>query len=296
MELRVLRYFLVVAREENITRAAKLLHITQPTLSRQLMQLEEELGVTLFRRSKHSIRLTEDGMLLRRRAQELIDLADKTQRELTHENDVISGNIAIGCGETSNLQYIAACMAAFQRIHGEVQFSIYTGMADDVKERIENGLLDFGILISPVDISKYNFLALPAKDKWVALMQENDELAAKSSITPVDLEGRNVITAGRESVNNMLQHWFGTSYDKIRITAMMNLSSYNKMLLAKENVGIALGLDFGIDTADLVRIPLSPSIENGSFFVWKKNQRNAPAADAFIAFCRSYLKELTDTE
>ena len=142
MELRVLRYFLAVAREENITKAAALLHVTQPTLSRQLMQLEEELGVKLFRRSQYRVVLTDDGMLLRRRAQEIVELADKAERELQHLDAELTGEIAIGCGESVGMTFLSEHIRAFRRLHRQVQFRIYSANADDVKERIEKGLLD----------------------------------------------------------------------------------------------------------------------------------------------------------
>ena len=159
MELRVLQYFLAAAREENITRAAALLHITQPTLSRQLMQMEEELGVKLFRRGKHSILLTEEGMLLRRRAQEIVDLAEKTAKELKRGEELVSGEISIGCGERQK--------------YPDVSFHIYTAIADDVKERLENGLLDMGLLLEPVEVSRYHYVRMPLREKWHVLMRKN---------------------------------------------------------------------------------------------------------------------------
>ena len=164
MELRVLNYFLIVAREENITKAAQLLHVTQPTLSRQLMQLEEELGVKLFHRGKHSISLTEDGMLLRRRAQELASLSEKTKLELRHKAEMPGGEIAIGCGETKSMSLLSQSMVSFREMYPQVQFRIYSAIADDIKERIEKGLLDMGLLVEPVDISKYEFIRLPVKE------------------------------------------------------------------------------------------------------------------------------------
>ena len=157
MELRVLKYFLMVAREENITKAASLLHITQPTLSRRLMQLEEELGTTLFRRSNHSIVLTDDGMLLKRRAREIVALAEKTEQEFSHKEEALTGEISIGCGETRNMSFLSRQIALFRKEHPLVQFNIYSANADDIKERIEKGLLDFGLLMEPVDIGKYEF-------------------------------------------------------------------------------------------------------------------------------------------
>lgn len=292
MELRVLRYFLVVAREENITKAAKLLHITQPTLSRQLMQLEEEFGVSLFRRSKHSIRLTEEGMLLRRRAQELVELADKTKREIIHSDEVISGNIAIGCGETVNLKYVAACMDSFRKQYPDVDFSLYTGIADDVKERIEQGTLDFGIVIAPVDISKYRFIPLPDTDTWVVVMKTDHPLAAKNTIAPADLEGQNLILPSRESVRNRLEHWFGSSYPHVRPAVYTNLSVYNQYMLVEAGIGVALSFDFNFDVPNTCKRRMEPMIENHSYLVWKKDQIQAAAMKRFIAYSKSFLGTL----
>lgn len=166
MELRVLQYFLMVAREENITRAAELLHITQPTLSRQLMQLEEELGVTLFHRGKRRITLTADGMLLRRRAEELVSLAEKTVTELSRSDNVLSGTVAIGSGEYKSTSFLATLIQDFQQAHPQVQFQIYSGTADNIQERIAHGLLDLGLLQEPVDISRYSFVRLPVQEEW----------------------------------------------------------------------------------------------------------------------------------
>lgn len=178
MEFRVLKYFLMVAREENITKAAALLHLTQPTLSRQLMQLEAELGVKLFHRSKHSIILTEDGMLLKRRAQEIISLSDKTVQELSHKEDVLSGEIAIGCGETKNMLFLSEQIRKFRQKYPLVQFSIHSAIADDIKERIEKGTLDIGLLMEPVDVGKYKFIRMPQKEKWGILVRKDSELAS----------------------------------------------------------------------------------------------------------------------
>ena len=177
MELRVLKYFLMVAREENITKAASLLHITQPTLSRQLMRLEEELGTTLFRRSNHSIVLTDDGMLLKRRAREIVALAEKTEQEFSHKEEALTGEIFIGCGETRNMSFLSRQIALFRKEHPLVQFNIYSANADDIKERIEKGLLDFGLLMEPVDIGKYEFIRMPQKEQWGVLVREDSPLA-----------------------------------------------------------------------------------------------------------------------
>ena len=190
MEFRTLKYFLTVAREENITRAAALLHLTQPTLSRQLMQLEEELGVTLFdrgsraiklfRRSQHHIVLTEAGMLLRRRAQEIVELAEKTARELRPAEEV-TGRISIGSGDLRSMTYLAKLLAAFHRQHPRVQYEIYSGDSDGIKERIEQGLLDMGLLLEPVDTSRYQILRLPVRESWGVLVPEDSPLARRKA-------------------------------------------------------------------------------------------------------------------
>ena len=170
MELRVLKYFLMVAREEYITRAAEQLHMTQPTLSRQLMQLEDELGVKLFVRSRHNIMLTEDGLLLKRRAQEILSLTEKTKNEI-QKHDELAGEIVIGCGETKSMSVLSEKIRQFREKYPLVTFRIYSANADDVKERIEQGIVDIGLLMEPVDIGKYNFIRMPTNERW-AYMSE----------------------------------------------------------------------------------------------------------------------------
>ena len=187
MELRVLNYFLMAAREENITKAAQLLHVTQPTLSRQLMQLEEELGVKLFQRSNHCIVLTEEGMLLKRRAQELISLAEKTRQDLMQKDTELTGEISIGCGELQSVDFLAKLLARFQTENPLVQINIFSGNADSIKERIENGLLDMGLLPEPVDMTKYAFLHVPQRETWGVPVHKDSELAEKQAVSPPDL-------------------------------------------------------------------------------------------------------------
>ncbi len=258
MEFRVLKYFLMVAREENITKAAALLHLTQPTLSRQLMQLEAELGVKLFHRSKHSIILTEDGMLLKRRAQEIISLSDKTVQELSHKEDVLSGEIAIGCGETKNMLFLSEQIRKFRQKYPLVQFSIHSAIADDIKERIEKGILDIGLLMEPVDIGKYEFIRMPQKEKWGILVRKDSELAAKESINPKDLTNVPLIMVKRELVKNELASWFGDYYEGLQIAATYNLI-LNAASMVERGVGVALCFDLGASFyEDLCFIPLAP--------------------------------------
>ena len=292
MEFRVLKYFLMVAREENITKAAALLHLTQPTLSRQLMQLEAELGVKLFHRSKHSIILTEDGMLLKRRAQEIVSLSDKTVQELSHKEDMLSGEIAIGCGETKNMLFLSEQIKKFRQKYPLVQFSIHSAIADDIKERIEKGILDIGLLMEPVDVGKYEFIRMPQKEKWGILVRKDSELAAKESINPKDLTNVPLIMVKRELVKNELASWFGDYYEGLQIAATYNLI-LNAASMVERGVGVALCFDLGAAFyEDLCFIPLAPTLETGSVLVWKKNQTLGAATSQFMRYLRNAFQAL----
>ncbi len=281
MELRVLKYFLMAAREENITKAASLLHITQPTLSRQLMQLEEELGVKLFHRGKYNVTLTEDGMLLKRRAQELVELSDKTIQELSHKDDTLAGEIAIGCGETRNMSALADQITIFQTEYPLVRFHIHSSTADDIKERIEKGLLDIGLLMEPVDVGRYEFLRMPYREKWGILTRKDSVLAQKQAVTPEDLAETPLLVPQRVQVKNEIGNWFGGIYEHLNIAATYNLI-INAAAMVRSKVGIALCFDLGAIYEDLCFIPLSPELETGAVLVWKKSQMLAAATSQFI--------------
>ena len=286
MELRVLRYFLAGAREDNITKAAALLHVTQPTLSRQLMQLEDELGVKLFRRSQYRVVLTDDGMLLRRRAQEIIELADKAERELSHHEEALTGEVAIGCGETVGMSFLSRHICAFRALHPQVRFRIYSAIADDVKERIEKGLLDMGLLTEPVDIGRYAFLRVPQKDRWGVLVPNGHPLAQKEGVGPEDLLGVPLLLSGRETVRNELAGWFGDVYEKLEIAATFNLI-LNAANMVKNGIGAALCFDLGNISDDLCFVPLCPGLETGTVLAWKKDQSDSPAAEQFLRFVKN---------
>lgn len=286
MELRVLKYFLVVAREENITRAAQLLHITQPTLSRQLIQLEEELGVTLFKRSKYRIVLTDDGMLLRRRAQEIVDLAEKTQMEFERHEESLSGEISIGCGETNSMSFLSERIATFRRAHPLVSFNIYSATADDIKDRLEKGLLDLGLLAEPVEIGRYDFIRMPKEDLWGVLVRRDSPLAQLESVTPTDLVGIPLIMSRRQQVRDELSAWFGEYYQQIEIAGTFNLI-LNAANMVLHGVGAALGFYIADISADLRSIPLSPELCTGTVLVWKKEQAYSRAAELFLREIRN---------
>ena len=293
MEIRVLNYFLMVAREENITKAANLLHLTQPTLSRQMIQLEEELGVTLFHRSKHRIVLTEDGMLLRRRATEIVALADKTKNDFQHRQERLSGTVAIGSGELKSSRFLTRLITDFQAENPLVTFAFYSGNSDNIKERIERGLLDAGLLQEPVDIAKYSFIHTPIREQWGVLVREDSGLAAKDSVSPEDLSGRPLIMPEREHVQNELLNWFGPYAESLHITATGNLL-YNLASLTRDSGSCVLTLNLDCIYEGLRFIPLAPGLDSGTVLVWKKTQAFSPAAAAFIDYSKKYISGIKE--
>ena len=289
MELRVLNYFLTVAREENITKAAQSLHITQPTLSRQLMQLEEELNVKLFRRSSHRIYLTEDGMILKRRAQELLTLADKTKKDFLHK-DEISGEIMIGTGEFRSSKCLAQMMKSFSAEFPRVQFRMFSGNGEDVRDNIERGIFDIGIVLEPVDLSRYEFVSIPEKERWGILTDADSELAKKESVTPEDLADLPLITPTREFQEGKLGRWFGEYNARLNIVAAGNLL-YNEAMLAQIGMGTVLCMDLQCSYENLCFVPLSPALEENSVFIWKKDQIFSPAVAAFISHIKHCIEK-----
>ena len=281
MEIRVLKYFLMVSREENITKAANLLHITQPTLSRQLRQLEEEFDVKLFDRGTHNVTLTEEGMLLKRRAQEIVSLAEKTKQEFNKEKDNLTGEIAIGCGEIHGMNILSEIMASFHEKYPLVTYEIYSGNADIIKEKIENGTLDMGLLIEPVDISKYEFVRIPIKEEFGLFVRKDSPLTSKEYITPEDLLNLPIISPKRYLVQNEISSWFGDYAEEINIISTYNLM-YNATIMVEKNLGVLIGIKLDVKYKDLSFIPLKPKIELGSVLAWKKSQRFSPVIKEFI--------------
>ena len=209
MELRILQYFLMVAREENITRAAKQLNMTQPTLSRQLMQLEDELGKPLFIRGKRKIELTDEGVLLRRRAEEILSLVNKTEQEITQSEEEMVGQIMIGTGIFSSSQtFLSKVIEEFHEEYPLVKFDIYTGNADLIKERIDQGLVDIGILLEPVDISKYNHIRIPLQEKWGVIASKENKLAKKQVVEKDDLKDVPLFLTNREIIQSEISKQF----------------------------------------------------------------------------------------
>ena len=281
MELRVLRYFLMVAREENITRAAGLVHVTQPTLSRPLIQLEEELGVKLFHRNKYRITLTEEGLLLKQRAQEIVALSDKAKQELTKSEGTLSGEIAIGCAEARSFSVLAEQIVAFRKLYPRVRFRIYSATADDVKDRMENGLLDMGLLMEPVDIGRYAFIRMPVRERYGVLVRRDSPLAEKESVRPEDLVGMPLLFGSREGVREEIAGWFGEQFDRMEVAVRYNLIR-NGADLVEHGAGVALTIDQANIGENLRFIPLSPVLELGSVLAWKNLRTFPPAVRGFI--------------
>lgn len=290
MELRILKYFLAVAREESISGAAQALHMTQPTLSRQLMDLEEELGKQLLIRGSRRITLTEEGMLLRKRAAEILDLVEKAEAELTAPDEVVNGDIYIGGGETEAMRMIAEIATGLQRSCPDIRYHLYSGNADDVTERLDKGLLDFGVLIEPANMKKYDYIRLPATDTWGLLMPRDCPLAARPVIRPQDLWDLPLITSRQSMLSNEFSGWLGKEFEKLRIVATYNLV-YNASLLVAAGMGYALCLDKLVNTSEespLCFRPLEPRMEVHLDIVWKKYQVFSGAAERF-------LKEVRET-
>ena len=288
MEIRVLKYFLTAAREGSITGAANSLHLTQPTLSRQLKDLERELGQKLFIRGNHNIILTPEGMILRKRAEEIIDLVEKTESEFQSINEFIGGDIYIGCGETESMRYIAEVMKNIQDEYPDIKFHIHSGNAEDVTEKLDKGLLDFGVLIQPIDLSKYDNITLPKKDVWGVVMRKDSPLALKQEIELDDLINVPLIASRqmskKYSAESGFLDWFGEYFDKLNITATYNLV-YNAAKMVEAGMGYAVTLDKLVNITDSSLIcfrPLNPGLESGLDIVWKKYQVFSPAAKLFL--------------
>lgn len=284
MDIRVLQYFLTVAREESITKAADRLHMTQPPLSRQLKDLENELGKQLLIRGSKKVTLTEDGILLRKRAEELVDLMEKTKAELTSSNENINGDIHIGCGETEAISFLAQTAQNLQKEHPFIHYHIYSGDAERVMERLDKGLIDFGLLVGPVDVNNYNYIRFPVKDTWGVLMRKDSLLAEKEVICAEDLWDKPLIISHQSSANSEMFSWLKADISKLNVIASYDLI-YNASLFVKKGLGYVIGLDGLINTtgnSELCFRPLYPPLEAGLCIIWKKYQVFSKASNAFL--------------
>lgn len=293
MEIRVLRYFLTIAREGSITNAANFLHVTQPTLSRQIKELEDELGQKLFIRGSHNMTLTTEGMILRKRAEEIISMVDKTEAEFNSMETIIGGDIYIGGGETDAIKLVAEVAKELRNDYPNIHYHLYSGNAADVTERLDKGLLDFGVLIQPADIFRYDYLNLPARDVWGVVMRKDSPLAEKEVIQKKDLLGMPLICSrqaiSREDQKNEFSEWFGADFDKLDIVTTFNLV-YNAAIMVEAGIGYAITIDKIANTGEgssLCFRPLEPRIDSGLNIIWKKYQVFSSAAELFLEKLRA---------
>lgn len=294
MELRVLKYFLATAQQESISKAAQVLHITQPTLSRQLMDLENELKTKLLIRGKRNkkITLTDEGKLLMARAQEIIELADKTESEFLYDEKNIAGEIYIGGGETDAMRVVAKAAKKFTLKYRNIKFHLYSGNGEDVKEKLDKGLLDFGLFIEPFDKKEFDFINLSQKDKWGVLMRKDTELAKKNFITPKDLKDIPILSSRQFLVKNLISGWLGDDFEKLNIVGTYNLL-FNASIMVDEGFGYALCIDKLINftgKSNLCFKPLKPTLEAGVLFAWRKNSPLSKCAKLFIKELQNSIK------
>ena len=287
MELRTLRYFLAVAREENMTEAANVLHVTQPTLSRQIADLERELGVELFERTNRSCVLTSDGMRLRQRAEEIISLVEQTEGELADRELGIAGNIRIGAGETRAMQVVLGAFADVRRDYPGVTCELYTGNADAVEERLERGLLDFALVIEPVNLEKYEWICMPDANRVGLAVSADGPWGTLEVATPADVAKMPLLVSSRTSNKTVdLVSWSGGafSFNDLDVVGSFDLIG-NASHLVRSGVACAMGIDHLLqvdDASDLRFIPLEPSLKIASFVIWKKYRLRSRACEEFL--------------
>lgn len=293
MDIRTLQYFLAVAREESITRAAEALHMTQPPLSRQMKELEEELGRKLFIRGSRKLSLTEEGMLLRRRAGEMVELMEKTRAELAGFDEDVGGEVCIGGGETEAMSFLTGVAARLHARHPRIRFRMYSGDAELILERLDEGLIDFGLLIGAVDVEKFDSIQLRMADSWGVFMRRDSELARKDCVRPEDLRDRPLILSQQAERNREMLAWMKAGRGGLNVVASYNLI-YNALHLVREGMGYAVALDGIVDTssdAELCFRPMRPELKASIRVTWKRYQAFSRASQAFLDELRAQLEE-----
>ena len=290
MEIRTLRYFLTVAREENMTRAAEQLHVTQPTLSKAMKALEEELGKKLFTRHSFSIRLTEEGVLLRNRAEDLVSMADRITQEFVTLDDITGGDIYFGLAESHLIRYLAREIREFRRQYPDLRYHITSGDTEQVTEKLDKGLLDFAVLAQTPDAAKYEALSFPEADVWGVVCRQDDPLAEKESVTVDDLTGLPLFCS-EQGWHNDLPKWCGGRMRELRLEGSFRLS-YNGSMFAREGLGYLLTFDRLVDTSPgsgLAFRPLTPPLKTELHLIWKRFQTFSPIAERFLAQLRRHF-------
>lgn len=283
MELRVLRYFVEAAKEESMTHAALKLHVTQPTLSKQIKELEEELGQKLFVRGNYSIRLTPEGEILYKRARDILDMVDLTTSEFASMNEFNGGDLYLGCAESEGITLVAKAVKKLQEEYDHLHFHLYSGNAETVCERLDKGLLDFAVVVQNVDLSKYACLDLPFTDTWGLIMRKDSPMVSKKSIALEELIGLPLIVSKQGATNDMPE-WLQKNYDRLHIVATYNLI-FNASILVREGLGYALGFDKLLYTGAgsiLCFRPIVPAMTSPMRLIWRKEQRFSKAAELFL--------------
>lgn len=293
MEIRVLRYFLEIAREGSITRAAERLHLSQPTISRQMKDLEQELGKKLFRRGSSSVSLTSEGMLLRKRAEDILDMVDKTTDEFKALDEITGGEVRIGCAESHQIKYLARVLKKFQKQYALFRYHLSSGNTEQVTERLDRGLFDFAVIVEPPDLSRYNYLEVPSKDTWGVVMRKDSPLAQKERIRVEDLRGLPLICS-EQSMREDIPRWCGEKADEMLFSGSINLF-YNGSVMVKEGLGYMLVFehlaDTGADSALCFR-PLEPLLETKMYIIWKKYQIFTPIAERLLEMLKAELTKV----
>ncbi len=285
-DLHALRMFLAIAEESSISSAADLLRMSQPALSRNLKKLEQDLGVTLFTREARGIKLTSEGAFVRERAQAIVAMADRMERELHTVHSRLTGSVAIGCAETLSMTLLAEHIAAFRIAHPDVRFDIRTMGAAQAKPLMEQGKLDMALLFEPVDMDRYDYVRMESNDRWGALMRSDHPLASKPFIRPKDLDGQALILPDRDAVRGLVMSWLGDWADTVTVAATANFLS-NATVLVHAGVGIIISIDIPTYDAQMHFIPLRPKLENSTLIAWKKGRPTSPAVSAFADFLRA---------
>ena len=292
MEIRVLKYFITIAREQNISAAAEKLHLSQPTLSRQIKDMEDELGKQLFIRGNRKITLTEDGMILRKRAEEILDLVQKAENEIAVSDKLISGEIIIGTGEVDGVRIVAKTAKKLSEQYPNIQYNIISGDSVDIIEKLDKGLIDFAVLVSyAIDISKYDSVKLPNKETWGVLMKNDCVLAQKEYVTAQDLWDKSLIVSRQAIKGKILTDWLEKDISQLNIIAYYNLV-YNASLMVEEGLGYALCIDKIINITEDSNIcfkPFYPNLEVGMDIVWKKYQVFSRASQKFLEALKQML-------
>lgn len=291
IETRLLHYFLTVAREQNVTNAAKELHITQPTLSRQMALLEEELGAKLFVRSGRPLTLTDEGRLLRRRAEEILELVEKTRTEVSSREEQVEGSVSVGCGELASVRLLTDLIVDFSQRYPRAVFDVYTANADQIKRRMDDGLTDIGLLLEPVDMERYEYVRMPVKERWAAVMPSGVPLAKREYVTAKDLADVPVILPSRQKVHDEVANWFGSRYEKLRVIGVSNLST-NSALMVRAGLGFALTVEGALpflERSEVCMVPLYPELTATSVLAWRRGQPFPTVVSRFLEEAKCFL-------